>query len=80
MRYPALKLHLKGHYVVLEKKLYTQNINIYNIDEVILQTLERWQGPPHTNKVKQCGIVEEGILKSVCSLRKKGIFASHEDE
>ena len=51
--------------------MQTQNLNIYNINEVIIQTqkylvlseenkvpehclkVERWQGPPHINKVKQ---------------------------
>ena len=29
---------LKGHYVVLEKKPQTQNLDIYNINEVLIQT------------------------------------------
>ena len=38
--------------------------------------LERWQGPPHINKVKQCEIVLSFNIRSVCleNLGKKIIF------
>ena len=69
----------KRHHVVFGGEIQTQNLNVFNIIEVIIQSqkyllfsllnkksisqreirspehclrLERWQGPPHINKVR----------------------------
>ena len=68
---------LKGHYVVLEKKLNLRILIIWSPEHCL--TLERWQGPPHNKYLRAVSLFLSSRVCLFSSFRHKKQNSATED-